>query len=68
MVIMILSFLIFLFINSKYRYVEYSKKTINEYVQQIEKYMNEKDREKLERVVNDEVDVNQLFEDFLRKI
>lgn len=64
MVIIISFILIFLFIDNKYKRVEYSKETINEYIQKIEKYTNEKDRKKLERVVKNEVAVRQLFEDF----
>lgn len=44
--------------------VAYSKETVNTYVQKIAKCTNEKDRKKLEQVVQNETTVNQLLEDF----
>lgn len=65
-VIVIIAFSVSLFclVSLNRKSIAYSKKTVNTYVQKIEKCMNEKDRKKLEQVVQNETAVNQLLEDF----
>lgn len=65
-VIVIIAFSVSLFclVSLNRKSIAYSKKTVNTYVQKIEKCTNEKDRKKLEQVVQNETAVNQLLEDF----
>ena len=64
--IVIIAFSVFLLclVSLNRKNVAYSKETVNTYVQKIEKCTNEKDRKKLEQVVQNETAVNQLLEDF----
>ena len=64
--IVIIAFSVFLLclVSLNRKNVAYSKETVNTYVQKIEKCTNEKDRKKLEQVVQHETAVNQLLEDF----
>lgn len=53
-----------LFYYNSRKNIAYSEETINEYVKKIEKHTNEKDRKKLEQIVQNEISVNQLLGDF----
>ena len=61
--IIALSVFLLFYYNSR-KNIAYSEETINEYVKKIEKHTNEKDRKKLEQIVQNEISVNQLLGDF----
>lgn len=64
--IVIIAFSVFLLclVSLNRKSIVYSEETVNTYIQKIEKCTNEKDRKKLEQVVQNETAVNQLLEDF----